>query len=326
MINKLFYSGPYPVASRGVVGKNIDLSKTMEVFAPAAEIARPEYNYVFNKDGLRSVEFSTKPNVIAIGCSITLGQGLPIDARWSNILERLLINHGEFSVGNIAHSGASAAKGISSFFGMVHKYEYIPQIVICNFANFERLWFTNSSGEYIQDYFPNSRNRLFKAQVPYEFGRMIPLEWCYFTNLDHIKMLEAFCATNNILLIWSTWSTNLDETDELFLSSEFKNYYPDPTRFDFPDNFEYAINVDSPEKLNPYFSMIGWDNFGCHRREYDENMDIFNFAYDYHKHAGEWGPGAHWPHYGLHRHIHWAEFYYEIIKQTIDIKKFNFSI
>ena len=320
MIDKLFYTGPYPVARYGAIGKDIDFSQVIDVFAPAAEIARPEYNYVFNTDGMRSVEFSSKPNVISIGCSITLGQGLPVEARWPDILEKLLSRHGDFSVGNIAHSGASAAKGVSSFFGMIHKYEYLPEIVICNFANFERLWFTNPSGEYIQDYFPNSRNRLFRAHAPYEFGRIIPLEWCYFTNLDHIKMLEAFCAVNNIFLLWSTWSTNLDESDELFLSSEFKNYCPDPTRFDFPDNFEYLVNVDSVDKLGQYYSMIRWDDIRCHQKEHDDNVDIFDFAYDYHKFAGHWGPGAHWPHFGLHRNIHWAEFYYEIIKQRLNLK------
>jgi hypothetical protein len=39
---------------------------------------------------------------------------------------------------------------------------------------------------------------------------------------------------------------------------------------------------------------------------YDE---IFDYGYDYHKIAGGWGPGAHWPHPGVHRHLHWADFY-----------------
>ena len=318
MINKLFYSGPYPVYSRGQIGNDVDHSLVLDVYANRSEIARPEYNYVFNRDGMRSVEFATKPNVVAIGCSHTLGQGLPVDLRWSNILEKLLSEHGEFHVGNISHSGAAIAKGISSFFGMIHKYEYAPQIVICNFPSFERLWFADSSSEFIQDYFPNSWNRLFKAQAPFEFDKIIPLEWCYFTNLDHIKMLEAFCKINNIHLIWSTWSTNLNESDELFLAKEFKNYYPDPTRFDWPENYEYLINVDSIEKLDPYFKMINWEQTLCHAEKRDEQAEIFDYAYDYHKISGEWGEGVHWPHFGVHRHLHWAEFYYQIIKQQIE--------
>ena len=87
-------------------------SSTQKILAGHSEIERPEYEYNWNSDGLRSVEFSTKPPIIALGCSITLGQGLPEHLRWTNLLSSKINK----SIGNISYSGASANKLVSSFF------------------------------------------------------------------------------------------------------------------------------------------------------------------------------------------------------------------
>ena len=63
--------------------------------------------------------------------------------------------------------------------------------------------------------------------------------------------------------------------------------------------------------MPPYYEMKNWNSVRCHEAEKNSNPEIFEHGYDYHKIAGSWGPGAHWAHPGLHRHIHWSEFYYE---------------
>lgn len=93
---------------------NKDYSHTTPILAAHAEIARPEYDYKWNSDGLRSVELSTRPPIIALGCSITLGQGLPYDMAWPQLLTGLY----GLPVASIAYSGASANKVISSFLGL----------------------------------------------------------------------------------------------------------------------------------------------------------------------------------------------------------------
>ena len=286
-------------------------SKVFEILAVHSEIPRPEYNYSWNSDGLRSIEFSTKPKVVALGCSNTLGQGLPVDFRWTNILGKKIGQE----IGNISYSGASIAKDISSFFGMIHTYNYKPEYVICNFANLQRLYFIDPKNEYMRDYFLNNEQRVAKAEIPFEYGKIIPYEWVYYNNLDHIKMLEAFCMTNDIKLIWSTWSTNMSADEEEFLVNNFKYYVKDPTRKAFPQSFEYLVNPNSIEEISSYYEMINWDNIKCHLEEKNNNPDIFEYAYDYHKIAGSWGPGAHWPHPGYHRQIHWAEFYFKCLQE-----------
>lgn len=292
-----------------------DWSCTTDVLTEWSEIPRPEYNYVFNRDGLRSVEFAKKPNVLALGCSITIGQGLPVEKRWSDLLQEKLCKHGSYVVGNLAYGGASAAKSISSFFSLINTYKYLPEIVVCNFANFERLWFSDSFGNHMQDYYLSHKKVSFSASAPYEYGKIIPMEQAYFTNLDHIKMLEAFCWATGIKLYWSTWSTNLSVELEYFLKEHFSNYHPDPTRAEFPPEFEYSIQVANTEQLPKYYKMKNWDRQQCHIEE--SSSEIFDYAYDYHNNPGcPWG-GAIWPHPGLHRHLHWAEFYYDLITKDI---------
>lgn len=301
--------GTRPIPHNG--GHNVDnpfhdYAYPAEILGAHSEIPRPEYNYEWNSDGLRSVEFSTKPKVIALGCSNTLGQGLPVEFRWTNLLEKMI----DQPIGNISYSGASMSKDISSLFGVIHTYDYVPEYIICNFANLQRLYFIDPKNEYMRDYFLNNEPRLFKAEAPYNYGGVIPYEWVYYHNLDHIKILEAFCSVNNIKLIWSTWSTNLSKEQEEFFVNRFKYYAKDPTRVDFPSDFEYSVNADSVELLDKHYKMKNWDAIRCHSNEKEMHPEIFEYGYDYHKLAGPWGPGAHWPHPGYHRQLHWAEFYY----------------
>lgn len=304
---------PRVIPHSGIDRKNPkkDYSSINPILGRHSEVPREEYNYAWNSDGLRSIEFSTKPEVVAIGCSITLGQGLPESLRWSDILSQKINK----PIGNISYSGAAINKNVSSFLGMVHQYQYVPKIVIANFANFERYYFIDGTGEFLKDWYANHSPKKTKSKAPWNYQEIIPYEWVYYNNLDHIKMLEAFCDSAGIKLIWSTWSNTLSKEQEDFLSNNFKHYVQDPTRKLFPDNFETGVFVDSPEKLEPFFKMYNWDNIRCHEEYKKQYEDIFEYGYDYNKIAGDWGPGAYWPHPGVHRNIHWAQFYYAEMKR-----------
>jgi hypothetical protein len=318
MFSNLYIPGPIPHHGYSKDWKNVDRSGIDPIIADHAEIDRPEYNYTWNSDGLRSVEFSTKPNVIALGCSLTLGQGLPVETRWSNILEKMLRKHGDFRIGNISYSGAAINKDVSSFFGLINKYEYLPEYVICNFANFERFYFVSPDAERLQDWYINYSEKKTKVSAPWNYQEILPYEWVYYQNLDHIKMLETFCNSNNIKLIWSSWSNALTDEDELFLQSTFKNYVQDPVRKEFPPDFEFIIPQVSVEKLTPHYKMNNWDEIKCHRHYRDIYPEIFDFGYDHQKKSGSWGPGSHRPHPGVHKQVHWAEFYYKEMMRLIN--------
>lgn len=287
-----------------------DYSEIRDIIGPHSEVSRNEYNYIFNSDGLRSVEFNTKPEIVALGCSLTLGQGLPQYLRWSDLLSNKIGKE----IGNISYSGAAINKNVSSFFGLINQYKYLPKILICNFANFERFYFVDSEAQYLRDWYINYSPKVTKAKAPWNYEEILPYEWVYYQNLDHIKMLETFCDAAGIKLIWSCWSNALTDDQEEFLVKNFKHYVKDPVRKEFPADFEFNVDAKGVSDLRPHYKMIDWDKYKCHLKEYGENEEIFDYAYDKNKIAGSWGSGSHWPHPGVHKQIHWAEFYYKELK------------
>ena len=119
-------------------------------------------------------------------------------------------------------------------------------------------------------------------------------------------MLETFCVSAGIKLIWSTWTTNLTMEMEQFLLDNFENYLPDITRNQWRPDFEYAVDAKNESELLKIFRIK--KEFNCHQ-EYS-HFETFDYGYDYHRLPGNpSGEMACWPHPGLHRHLHWAEMY-----------------
>lgn len=310
------HGGQYLTESNPLI--NYDFSRYEKIVSPHSEVPSDNYDYVFNNDGLRTVDLSTKPNVITMGCSVTFGVGLPKNMIWTNILQDKLKSHGDYRVGNIAYNGASPMKNISAFFGFINKYNYLPEYVICNFANFERAYFFRDD-KYIADIFWSTERFKFKDEYPYDYEKILPIEWIYYSNLDHIKMLEVFCKVNNIKLIWSTWSYNIKNEYEDFIKKHFEFYLPDSTRLYFPDGMEspgYSNSDSNKKEVLDGFKMKNWDEILCHNEYKTWDTDYpFHYAYDYHYNLPD--VSMRLPHSGYHRHLHWAEMYYNKIKKMI---------
>lgn len=305
----LFSKGPIP--HMGVDAKNPDkdYSSTWDIVAGHSEVARPEYNYTWNSDGLRSVDFSTRPDVVALGCSVALGQGLPVWARWSDLLAKRI---GQ-PVGNISYSGSSISKNVSSFFGLVHKYNYAPKVLVCSFADFNRVHFVSGDGKFMRDWFMHHFRPKVTAEMPWVYGEILPYEWVYMHNLDHIKMLEAFCSQVGTKLIWSTWCNIVDSEDEDYIRRNFASYVPDPDRQKFPPNFEFGPGADSVAELTNNYAMLGWQDVHCHSEYQAQHPDIFHYGYDFHAIPPQ--SKTHWPHPGLHRQLHLSDFFFDQLQQ-----------
>ncbi len=310
MLFDTYYSKVIPNFNRELENPNKNYSEVLDIIAPHSEVPRSEYNYVMNSDGLRSIEFDPMPEVIALGCSITLGQGLPVDLRWSDLLSKRI----DKPIGNISYSGAAINKDISSFFGLVNQYGKCPKILLCNFANFERFYFIDEGGQYLRDWYINYSPKVTKAKVPWNYQEILPYEWVYYQNLDHIKMLEVFCDSVGIKLLWTCWSNALTVEMESFLTCNFKHYVPNMVRKVFPENFEFNVVANTVDDLEKSYKMKNWDIVRCHKEYKDMYPEIFEYAYDKNKIAGPWGSGSHWPHPGLHKQLHFADFFYEELK------------
>lgn len=309
MINEYYIDGVIP--HNGILKPE----HSSKIISSHSEKERDDVSYDWSKECLRTVNLETKPNIITLGCSLTFGLGLPVEKVWPSILEKKLKNIGNYTVGNISYNGASTAKLVSSFFGMIRQFNYLPEYVICNFPNFERAYFPTPENIH-GDIFWHKNTKKDSGKFPFKWETILPEQWIGLQSLDHIKMLETFCKFTGIKLIWSTWSVKAKNEIEDFLLDTFKYYHQDPTRDLFPPAIEFGSPTDRLEELEQYYAMYNWDTIKCHEKEKKLNLDCFEYAYDYHRNPVDYiNPGEEplCPHSGYHRQLHWAEFYFEKI-------------
>jgi hypothetical protein len=248
------------------------------------------YQYNLNSDGLRTLEFSEKPEVLALGCSLTFGTGLPEHHTWPNLLKSMIEKNGiDYKVGTIAYNGGSIMQSISAMFSIIHKYEYTPKYILCNFPEIERFYFIK----------PEKIGYSMAMHTLNDISdrKTLSADWVYYINFEYIKMLEAFCESNNIKLVWSFWGK--DPVFDEYCLNNFKSYKIEKDR----DLFEPYPGVSAEN-----YKMKDWHSIKCHEDLMEEVGEYrFNCAYD----DLNIPPQGFMPHYGVHRQQHWAEFFYK---------------
>lgn len=198
---------------------------------------------------------NTEADIVTLGCSVTVGCGVNVDQVWSNQVAKKL-NLKNYT---IAKAGGSVQWSVNNFFSYVNYYKK-PKIVIALFPDFLRMQIASRPELMIpMDYnnqpkgFEVENNTISKEdkiirykispskeyevrqkylKLPLHAKDHFPKETSFDISIQYIKMLEQYCNSNNILLIWSTWfpeqeqwlSLNIDKTI-------FKNYIPVDMRY-----------------------------------------------------------------------------------------------
>jgi hypothetical protein len=152
-------------------------------------------SYKFNSCGFRSDEFDGAPNVMFIGCSHTLGLGLPVEQTFSHIISTEL-NLKNFNLG-VAGSSNDTAFRLA--------YHYIPKLKpsMVIFLSTERTrfeLFTEDNSSFILSY-SNRTNSLqnVKEEVKGFYRHWIVND----NNIDlhytkNILAIKQICLDNNI--------------------------------------------------------------------------------------------------------------------------------
>jgi hypothetical protein len=179
-----------------------------------------EHNdYKINRFGFRG-EIDENSDVLASGCSITFGLGVPESGRWTNFLG----NRMNKSVMNLGSPGAS----VESICLNLIKYcvnNKMPKQIFCLFPDFfrsmivfdpdfsqmktQRDKFGNHEGLIVT--FCNPKITMHEGSMFMEIKDKRYIEdavsphQLIFNAVNAIYMLEAFCLTNNIELYWTTW-------------------------------------------------------------------------------------------------------------------------
>jgi hypothetical protein len=318
--------------------------------APSVEYHSPDlYTYKYNNHKYRSIEFSSNIDILTAGCSFTFGTGLPFEYTWSQQLQKRLPHK---KVATLSWPGISIQKIISYIF-RYFKNIGNPKMIICNFPDFYRFLFLEKSSNNIINYYPNLPENLFiPKKERKQLIESVPAEtWGFYINYEYILMLEQYCESNDIKLIWSTWDNRI--LGENFHISDSGNMYNVLGSMNIHENLKNVFKYFYSDYESPYFynlfANISFDQNGkikysenvpqefmnCHNKERKETEDFFEVAYDRYivpqkdinnfekqlkmskleKNKNLNNRPLNMGHFGSHRNIHWAEFYYNIIKQ-----------
>jgi len=151
-------------------------------------IHHPQFTYKFNSHGFRSDEFSDEPSVLFLGCSHTIGIGMPAEDTWSRIVAKEL-NLKCFNLGIGASSNDTA-------FRLAHHYIPLlkPQLVIWLSTDLSRVEL-HTADERVEPCGPWTLDR----------GRFFDHWLINPINSDMLFLkntlaIEYICKTNNIKL------------------------------------------------------------------------------------------------------------------------------
>jgi len=165
--------------------------------------------YLINSDGMHGPENVSNPDILALGCSITSGMGLPYDFTWPDILRRTL----GVTVNNIARPGSSVSQQVYRAFANIAKYGrpkqiaflmpdlYRGQISVGPDQWIQRTVFFDEGANVVVD--PNGNPYFHKTLSGQK--TLIPVDVLLDSNLKSLEILLMYCLSNSIQLRLFTW-------------------------------------------------------------------------------------------------------------------------
>lgn len=249
--------------------------------------------YKTNNFGFRCKDWTDVSEILTIGCSNTYGVGVPDNGSWPKILEKL----SNKNVHNLSKPGVSIQELVFQAFAYFKKFGN-PETVICLFPDpfrmiipikngligvgkevsdnraFETMHLDKYTGTKIAD-----RKKYLKA--PYDYEDFMPMEVPLFFSMMSIHMLEQYCSSNKIKLIWSSWNVQTLDVFNKLEEIPFTNFI----------NSKEFITDSGIERI----CHMGYDEI--EDRYFDSGQDIEN--------------GREYAHCGVHKHLHIAEEFYK---------------
>jgi hypothetical protein len=275
----------------------------------------PYNTYETNSEGLRG-KVDKNAEILAAGCSVTFGIGVPESARWTNFLS----NKTNKSVMNIGDPGACVETICNSIIRYCINNKK-PKEIFCLMPDFFRRMVVVDKEFYLTktDRDLGSLEGLSKMfcgpkVISYDEDNAFMVEikdkkyiedstsphQLILNSVNHIYNLESFCLSNNIKLHWTTLhTTSFLIMKKLIKLEDFKlnNYSP----------FLLKIRPESP---NPYIKDI------CsldHDSEFKDHP-CWHEGSDYV--VVDYKRKIYSAHPGIHFHYHVADFFYNLHKQN----------
>lgn len=166
--------------------------------------------YRVNSDGMHGEEYVREPDILAVGCSVTAGVGLPHEYTWPSIIRYV----SGLSVNNVARPGASITTMVKS---VVHHIKHYgpPKRIFMFIPDPMRYVFTEPSGVDSNHvgavrrilFWNNQLNVYSEAGYPFVYddgitGKHSPSpHFLVDANLNSLEILGYICDSMNIELL-----------------------------------------------------------------------------------------------------------------------------
>jgi len=280
---------------------------------PSSATVDYDNTYKINSLGLRG-EIYNNPEILASGCSLTFGLGVPELGRWTNIFGSKINK----DVMNLANPGATA-KTICINIIQYCMNNKMPKEIFCLMPDFFR------SMVIVDKEFYKSKTIMrdigTKDQLDYAFClaevkqdkesifmRVEDQKYIEDSTSPHqlildsinfIYILESFCLSNNIKLYWTTWDLATSRIlGELVKFKDFKL-----------KNFTPILPSTQLLGLNAYANKECNSDHGSEFRSHKSWPIGTDYTLKNNKKQKDWA------HIGIHAQYHVADFFYNLYKQ-----------
>ena len=269
--------------------------------------------YQYNSLGYRCEEFELPAELVVAGCSHTYGIGVPNEYVWG----RFLSNNLNLSYANLGLSGKSIERIVQTIFAYFKEVGH-PKYLCVNFPEMSRLVmpitknfliskydnYCNLIDTNINEYLEVDQKPKY-AKSPYFIEEIVTQEFTIWQSINYIQMLEQYCNAANIKLFYGSYDKKFN-TILNSISNNNKNYYKSYIDLEI-DNWKPLIEEGSGQDYYIDNKIIN-----CHSDIITEDNEY------YWRMAGDrYAENENLPHFGIHRHIHFAEIFEKEIKKYI---------
>ena len=269
--------------------------------------------YKINKLGMRG-EVDPDADVLASGCSITFGIGVPEQGRWTNILSDKMNN----SVMNLGNPGGSIAT-ICNHIIQYCMNNKMPKEIFClmpdlvrNMVVVDKEFYRSGvkregvgSKDYLELMFCNPTIKtdgsivVMETQDKRNIEDSISPHQLILNAINYIYILESFCSVNNIKLYWTTWDRPSSMIMEELLNLEdfklksFVPFYPKSATDQLNIFIKNTCTLDHDSEFKDHLCWASGSDYS---------------VIDYKKQP-------HMSHPGIHFQHHVADFFYNLHNQ-----------
>lgn len=278
----------------------------------------PENTYSLNSWGCRDEDYSAPADIIAAGCSMTFGQGVPVETRWSTVLGDML----DMSVATLAIPGWSIQSTVNAVMGYIKKFGK-PKIVALYLPDFFRYDFVASRGNLLparghtregndvplyvaKGEVPGSDKQPTYSKKPHAVSDVLNPETAHFLSGQALAFFIAYCKEADIKLVYATWHPAADEYIK-FIQKADKTLKENADQYMVIPEIDLSGYVDMdmfyPKEIKSLAKTTEYlETLDCHQDLKLKYEKYFDLGTDRDKHIG------------VHAHAHVAEKFLAALK------------